>query len=41
MEANLHWYFYERLGFAADQLLPLPYRTDAFVYAREAAPTAC
>ena len=41
VEANLHWYFYERLGFAADQLLPLPYRTDAFVYAREAAPAAC
>lgn len=29
---NLRWYLYERLGFAPGQLLPLPYRTDAFVY---------
>lgn len=34
MTANLRWYLYERLGFAPGQLLPLPYRTDAFVYAR-------
>lgn len=39
VEANLHWYLYERLGFAADQLLPLPYRTDAFVYARGTTPS--
>lgn len=35
MTANLSWYLYERLGFEPGQLLPLPYRTDAFVYARE------
>lgn len=29
---NLRWYLYERLGFAPGQLLPLPYRTDAFLY---------
>lgn len=29
---NLRWYLYERLGFVEGQLLPLPYRTDAFVY---------
>ncbi|MEH0146069.1 class I SAM-dependent methyltransferase [Corynebacterium sp. Q4381] len=29
---NLRWYLYDRLGFAPGQLLPLPYRTDAFVY---------
>lgn len=31
---NLRWYLFERLGFAEGQLLPLPYRTDAFVYER-------
>ncbi|MEX3505734.1 class I SAM-dependent methyltransferase [Corynebacterium sp. LK2510] len=34
MTNNLTWYLYERLGFDEGQLLPLPYRTDAFVYAR-------
>lgn len=29
---NLQWYLYDRLGFVPGQLLPLPYRTDAFVY---------
>lgn len=31
---NLRWYLFERLGLAPGQMLPLPYRTDAFVYAR-------
>ncbi|WP_249399819.1 class I SAM-dependent methyltransferase [Corynebacterium qintianiae] len=34
MTANLTWYLYERLGFDRGQVLPLPYRTDAFVYRR-------
>lgn len=34
MEANLTWYLYERLGFERGQVIPLPYRTDAFVYRR-------
>lgn len=34
MTANLTWYLYERLGFTPGQLIPLPYRTDAFAYAR-------
>lgn len=34
VEANLSWYLFERLGFAEGQLLPLPYRTDAFLYRR-------
>lgn len=32
--ANLKWYLFERLGFEEGQLLPLPYRTDAFLYER-------
>ncbi|AKK11045.1 class I SAM-dependent methyltransferase [Corynebacterium uterequi] len=31
---NLAWYLYERLRFHPDQLLALPYRTDAFVLER-------
>ncbi|WP_342319697.1 class I SAM-dependent methyltransferase [Corynebacterium mayonis] len=34
MTANLTWYLYDRLGFDPGQLLPLPYRTDAFSYTR-------
>ena len=34
MEANLSWYLYDRLGFDHGDAVPLPYRTDAFVYAR-------
>ena len=34
MTANLSWYLYERLGFERGQVLPLPYRTDAFAYRR-------
>lgn len=34
MEANLSWYLYDRLGFERGQVIPLPYRTDAFVYER-------
>lgn len=34
MEANLTWYLYDRLGFDRGDALPLPYRTDAFVYGR-------
>ena len=34
MEANLTWYLYERLGFDRGDTIPLPYRTDAFVYQR-------
>ena len=32
VQANLKWYLFERLGFVPGQLIPLPYRTDAFVY---------
>lgn len=32
VESNLHWYLYERLGFAPGQPVALPYRTDAFAY---------
>lgn len=31
---NLRWYLFERLGFQPGQLLPIPYRTDAFVLER-------
>ena len=31
---NLRWYLYERLGFDEGQPIPLPYRTDAFLYRR-------
>lgn len=31
---NLRWYLFERLELAEGQVLPLPYRTDAFVYTR-------
>lgn len=31
---NLRWYLFDRLGFHPGQLLAVPYRTDAFVYAR-------
>lgn len=34
MTANLAWYLYERLGLECGQVLPLPYRTDAFAYRR-------
>jgi len=34
VEANLSWYLYERLGFDRGQPVPLPYRTDAFLYRR-------
>ncbi|MCT1628791.1 class I SAM-dependent methyltransferase [Corynebacterium sanguinis] len=34
MRANLSWYLFERLGFDPGQVLPIPYRTDAFVYRR-------
>ncbi|MCZ9292969.1 class I SAM-dependent methyltransferase [Corynebacterium meitnerae] len=34
VEANLEWYLYERLGFDEGDVIPLPYRTDAFVYER-------
>ena len=34
METNLAWYLYERLGFDTGDTIPLPYRTDAFVYER-------
>ena len=34
MEANLSWYLFERLGFDPGDTVPLPYRTDAFVYER-------
>lgn len=33
---NLSWYLYERLGFDPGQPIPLPYRTDAFLYRRAA-----
>lgn len=32
--ANLNWYLYDRLGFDPGQPIPLPYRTDAFLYRR-------
>ncbi|WJY97529.1 class I SAM-dependent methyltransferase [Corynebacterium fournieri] len=35
MEANLNWYLYEGLGFDPGDTVPLPYRTDAFVYQRQ------
>ncbi|GAB3943552.1 class I SAM-dependent methyltransferase [Corynebacterium tapiri] len=31
---NLNWYLHERLEFQPGQLLPIPYRTDAFVLER-------
>lgn len=34
MTDNLNWYLYERLKFTPEQLLALPYRTDAFMYSR-------
>lgn len=34
MTSNLTWYLYDRLGFEPGQVLPLPYRTDAFLYSR-------
>ena len=34
VEANLRWYLYERLGFEEGDRIPLPYRTDAFLYER-------
>lgn len=32
VQANLEWYLFERLGLEPGQVVPLPYRTDAFVY---------
>lgn len=32
VEKNLTWYLFDRLGFEPGQVIPLPYRTDAFVY---------
>ena len=34
MTRNLDWYLFDRLGFHEGQLLPIPYRTDAFVLER-------
>lgn len=34
MTENLNWYLHEHLGFAPDEQLALPYRTDAFVLER-------
>lgn len=34
MTENLRWYLHDRLGFHEGQLLPIPYRTDAFVLER-------
>lgn len=34
VEDNLRWYLFERLALDDGQLLPLPYRTDAFLYER-------
>ena len=34
MVDNLTWYLFDRLGFDPGQLVPLPYRTDAFLYGR-------
>lgn len=31
---NLRWYLFDRLGFQPGQLLPIPYRTDAFLLER-------
>ena len=33
--ANLRWYLFEHLGFAPGDVVPLPYRCDAFVYLAE------
>lgn len=35
MTANLDWYLYEHMGSRAEEKLKIPYRTDAFVLARE------
>lgn len=35
MNRNLRWYLFERLGFQEGQLLPIAYRTDAFVLTRD------
>lgn len=35
MRRNLNWYLFERLGFQEGQLLPIVYRTDAFVLKRD------
>lgn len=32
MTNNLNWYLYEHMGFTPDQVLEIPYRTDAFLY---------
>ncbi|AWB81944.1 SAM-dependent methyltransferase [Corynebacterium yudongzhengii] len=37
---NLRWYLFDRLGFAEDQLIALPYRSDAFAYERAAEHTS-
>lgn len=34
MTENLRWYLFDRLGYQRGQLLPIPYRTDAFVLER-------
>ena len=34
MTENLRWYLFDRLEFQEGQLLPIPYRTDAFVLER-------
>lgn len=34
MRNNLHWYLFERLELQPGQLVPIPYRLDAFVYTR-------
>lgn len=31
VEANLRWYLHDHLGFASDDVVPLPYRCDSFV----------
>lgn len=35
MTYNLNWYLYEHMGFRPGQVLRIPYRTDAFVLARD------
>ncbi|QPK80153.1 class I SAM-dependent methyltransferase [Corynebacterium lizhenjunii] len=35
MTQNLDWYLYEHLGHSPDEELAIPYRTDAFLLARE------
>ncbi|WP_018295455.1 class I SAM-dependent methyltransferase [Corynebacterium lubricantis] len=35
MKENLRWYLFDRLEFQPGQLLPIPYRTEAFVYKRD------